>query len=446
MRTIDTDVAVIGAGSVGIAVAYFLKQLKPALRVALIDQAQPMSLTSAASGENYRNWWPHPVMKQFMDRSIELFSELNEHAGHNVVVSRSGYLLATRDSNPSDLLDNLRQTFGHHDLRDHSDSASYERALATETDGVDIIQSSSLISQCYEQFDPELQTLVHIRKGGSISTHEIGNLMLAQFRESGGTQHTATVHAIERDQRFAILIGGAEPLTVNSGILVNAAGPFSQHVSQMLDVTLPIENTLQQKIAFADREAAVQRQLPFTIDLDPQLIEWSDDERAALASDPELARFANTMPGSIHCRPDGGIHSNRIKLGWAYNDKPSAPARDPVLDNHFPEIVLRGASRLQPALKTYLRGFPRDFSHYGGFYTLTRENWPLIGATALPDYFVATAMSGFGSMAACAAGELLAQSILGTEVPGYASDLSLQRYANQPLMDELGRLQSRGIL
>ena len=38
----------------------------------LIDAGQPMGLTSAASGENYRNWWPHPVMTEFTDRSIAL--------------------------------------------------------------------------------------------------------------------------------------------------------------------------------------------------------------------------------------------------------------------------------------------------------------------------------------------------------------------------------------
>jgi len=228
--------------------------------------------------------------------------------------------------------------------------------------------------------------------------------------------------------------------------VVNAAGPFSQNISSMLDVTLPIENTLQQKIAFADREAVVDRHLPFTIDLDSQEIEWSDDEREALAQDTELARFTATMTGSIHCRPDGGINSNRIKLGWAYNIDPSAPDREPALDSHFPELVLRGASRLQPALKTYLNGFPRDFSHYGGYYTLTPENWPLIGPTAVPGYFVATAMSGFGSMAACAAGELTALSICGMTLPSYAQALSLQRYDDTALMGEIDRLNSRGIL
>lgn len=52
------DVAIIGTGSIGIAVAYYLVRDHGVRSLALIDPLQPMSLTSAQSGENYRNWWP----------------------------------------------------------------------------------------------------------------------------------------------------------------------------------------------------------------------------------------------------------------------------------------------------------------------------------------------------------------------------------------------------
>ena len=66
------EVVVIGAGSVGIAVAYYLTITQKLRNVVLIDPRTPMSLTSAQSGENYRNWWPHPVMTAFTDHSISL--------------------------------------------------------------------------------------------------------------------------------------------------------------------------------------------------------------------------------------------------------------------------------------------------------------------------------------------------------------------------------------
>ncbi|MDH3701471.1 MAG: FAD-dependent oxidoreductase, partial [Alphaproteobacteria bacterium] len=162
--------------------------------------------------------------------------------------------------------------------------------------------------------------------------------------------------------------------------------------------------------------------------------------------DPELGWLTEAMPGSIHCRPDGGDHGNWIKLGWAFNDTPSQECLEPVLNDNFPEIVLRGAARLNPSLKSYYGHLPRNMTHYGGFYTLTAENWPLIGPMGVDGAFVVGAMSGFGTMAACAAGELCTKWLLGADLPDYADVLSLGRYDDHSLMAELFAQKSRGLL
>jgi len=84
--------------------------------------------------------------------------------------------------------------------------------------------------------------------------------------------------------------------------------------------------------------------------------------------------------------------------------------------------------------------------HYGGYYTLTRENWPLIGGMEPKGAYVVGALSGFGTMAACAAGELCALAALDKELPPYAQALSPQRYQNADLMLELNNQVARGIL
>jgi glycine/D-amino acid oxidase-like deaminating enzyme len=108
--------------------------------------------------------------------------------------------------------------------------------------------------------------------------------------------------------------------------------------------------------------------------------------------------------------------------------------------------VLRAASRLQPALAQYLGALPRDRVHYGGFYPMTKENWPLIGAARTPGVFLTTALSGYGTMSACAAGDLCARAVVGAPVPSFAGVLSLARYENRTLMDELESAESRGLL
>jgi glycine/D-amino acid oxidase-like deaminating enzyme len=116
------------------------------------------------------------------------------------------------------------------------------------------------------------------------------------------------------------------------------------------------------------------------------------------------------------------------------------------LDPQFPDIVLRGASRLNRSLKTYLGRLPRQAVHYGGYYTMTRENWPLIGPMETSGAFVAGALSGYGTMGACATGELCAAWIGGGSLPDYAKMLGLSRYQDAALMAALTAAEEKGVL
>jgi glycine/D-amino acid oxidase-like deaminating enzyme len=271
--------------------------------------------------------------------------------------------------------------------------------------------------------------------------------MLETMRPLGAQFQQARVVGIAKADRFMVdVIADGARQTIKADIIVNAAGPFAAHIAAMHGEELPILNVLQQKIAFVDRNRAVDRKMPFAIDLDGQTLAWSADEREALAASPELARLLEPMPGSIHCRPDGGDQGQWIKLGWAFNSEPTEPTREPELNPYFPEIVLRAASRLQPALAQYLGALPRDRVHYGGFYPMTKENWPLIGAARTPGVFLTTALSGYGTMSACAAGDLCARAVVGAPSPAFANVLSLARYENKALMDELENAENRGLL
>jgi len=119
---------------------------------------------------------------------------------------------------------------------------------------------------------------------------------------------------------------------------------------ELLDISLPVKNILQQKIAFEDREKAIPRDMPFSVDLDARTLDWTD------------------------------------------------------------------------------------------------ENWPLIGPMGVDGAFMVGALSGFGTMAACAAGSLCASWVSGSPLPDYAFDLSLARYRDKVLMTALQNSSNRGVL
>lgn len=444
MTTAASHIAIIGTGIIGIATAYYLAKAHGQTRITLIDRDQPMAFTSAQSGENYRNWWPHPAMVTFTNHSIDLLEGIARDSGNRINMNRRGYALATRTSNIDTLVAQLRdglQSDAECLIRYHTGatSASYQPFDTPDwegvSDGVDILQNQDLIRTHFPSYDPDIQSVIHIRRGGDISGQQLGMYMLEYLKSIGATRITGEVEDIDASGDFSIrLTNGTQ---VRADKLVNAAGPFAGKIANMLGVELPTYNIFQQKIAFEDHHGAVPRSRPFSIDLDGQQIDWSDEDRAMLLEEPAFAWLAKDMPGAIHCRPDGGDGGKWVKLGWAYNEAPADATWEPPLDDNFPEIVLRGAARLTPALKQYYGQLPRNMHHYGGWYTMTKENWPLIGPMGPDGAYMNCAMSGFGTMAACAGGALCADWITDSPLPDYAKVFSLQRRNDVALMKQL---------
>ncbi len=424
----EVEIAIIGAGIAGIAAAYYLCVGQKKKSVLLIDSRQPMSYTSAQSGDNYRNWWPHRTMTDFTNDSIDELDRLARESDNVFNMTRGGYVLATRRYDVS--------------------------KIAAEIPGdidVDVYDDQSQIQQKFPALAAEIKNVIHIRRGGDISGQQLGQYMLEKIRAAGGRKLQGDVTAIERDTNYQLSVAsGGEASEVTADIVVNAAGPFADRIARMLGVELPVKNIYQQKIAFEDHLNVIPRDMPFSIDLDSKYLGWSEEERSMLAEDPDLEWLAGELPPGSHCRPDGGVQGKWVKLGWAYNKQLSESqedmANEKAIDESFPEIVIRGAAAFIPALEPYIAAPPPRFSHYGGYYTMTEENWPLIGPLDDSGAFVIAALSGFGSMASCAAGKLCAAHICGGSLPDYAADLSLARLTNTELLAELNASTNKGLL
>src|SRR3954464_14774286 len=97
MANSPAKVVICGAGIAGIAAAYSLAVEHGLDDVVIVEQGNPLSLTSDKSTEAYRNWWPGPdrAMTAFMNRSIDLMEEIARATGNRINLNRRGYLFAT---------------------------------------------------------------------------------------------------------------------------------------------------------------------------------------------------------------------------------------------------------------------------------------------------------------------------------------------------------------
>jgi glycine/D-amino acid oxidase-like deaminating enzyme len=233
--------------------------------------------------------------------------------------------------------------------------------------------------------------------------------------------------------------------TITSPIFVNAAGPFIKDVGELIGIDIPVYCELHLKVAFRDVARVVPRKVPLLIWTDPQKLLWTYDERELLGEDEDTAWLLEEMPGGVHTRPEGSPESDIILMLWEYHLQEVAPIWPPVLDDQYPEIALRGLTTMIPGLKTYLSKSPRPVLD-GGYYTKTRENRPLICPLAVEGAFMIGALSGYGVMAACAAGELLASHVSGSPLPSYAQAFDVRRYENPNYLNAIQNMRESGQL
>jgi glycine/D-amino acid oxidase-like deaminating enzyme len=255
---------------------------------------------------------------------------------------------------------------------------------------------------------PDLIGALHVRRAGWFSAQQLGRLLLEQSRAGGARLVRGEVQAIDStgDRIHAVSVasdGGS--VEISTPLFVNAAGPFARRVAGLVGLDLPVECELHAKVSFGDPLGAMPRRAPLLILSDPQRLSWNDEERAALTESGE-AFLLEEMPSGLHARPEGPADSPVFLALWPYHTPIVPPAFPLTFESSYPEVVLRGLRTLLPAIGPYVERMPRPYLD-GGYYVRTRENRPLIGPLGPAGSFVLAALSGFGLMAALAAGELL---------------------------------------
>ena len=269
--------------------------------------------------------------------------------------------------------------------------------------------------------------------------------MLEMARELGVRYETGEVQGVEAAGGGVRSVSLANGEQIGCEFFVNAAGPFLKPVGEMLGVDLPVQAELHLKVTFKDHLQVLDREAPLLIWGDTQTLPWEADEMDALRADEETRWLTEPFPPGVHIRPEGIGESQTVMMLWDYNARCMPPTFPPPADELYAEVVLRGLSTMLPGLRRYLERAPRPYID-GGYYMKTPENRLLAGPLPVEGAYVLGALSGFGIMSSCAAGELLAAHVAGGALPSYAPAFSPERYSDPGYQANLSSLDLSGEL
>jgi glycine/D-amino acid oxidase-like deaminating enzyme len=452
--TFTAEVVICGAGIAGIATAYQLAVTQGVPNVVLVDERPPLSLTSDKSSEAYRNWWPDDVMVRLMNRSIDWLERWAAESHNRFLLNRRGYLYLT--ANPDSLPDFQRAAqqaalAGAGEVRVQADrsTTSYvpidPHGFAHQPSGSDLLLDRALILERFPGVNPDVVAAIHARRCGWFSGQQLGMYLLEQARAHGVTLINDRIDRISVKANRVEAVHLASDRSISTRSFVNAAGPLTQAIGEMLGVAIPVAHELHLKIVLKDHLRIVPRAAPLMIWTDPQHLPWTDDERADLASSAETRWLLDELPGGVHLRPEGGLDNNLVLMLWAYHAAPREPIVPPPLDEFFPEVVLRGLAAMFPGLRTYFGRAPA-LLYDGGYYTKTPENRPLAGPLPVEGTYICGALSGYGLMASAAVSELVAAHITGSALPEYAAAFTFDRYHDPAYRRWLAEWQPTGQL
>jgi FAD-dependent oxidoreductase domain-containing protein 1 len=385
-----TDVAVIGGGAIGAAVAYYLKLLDPSTEVVVIERDPTYSLASTprASG-GVRRLFSLPENIALSNYSIKFFDSFAatmavDGVPADIGLKKNGYLFIV----PPSEVDKLRRNF--------------ETQLGMGCN-VAWLEPAELKARFPSMFVDDLGAAVHSPDDGWLDPHSVlmgfrnkARSMGAQFIADEVTGLVRTSNAVTT----AVLESGQRIAATH---FVNAAGAWAKDIAAMVDVDVPIEPLRRFEHYFESQEPI--EPLPYLKDT------------ARLAFRPEGAGYSGGVPTLDEPR------GYNFAVDNAYFENVVWPA----LAHRFPQFERTRCTSTMPGLY--------DQNDFDGNAIIGP------GAGGLGNFQMLAGFSGHGLMHAPGCGLAMAELLL---TGGYKT-LDLTRLGWQRLPDD-APLRESGII
>ena len=293
----NPDAVVIGGGIVGTATAFWLS--RAGLDVVLVEMRDGLStLTKPASAECFRAQFAEPAMAELAIPSLEMFEHFDEVIGipgYSISIKQQGYLFLT--DNP-DTVGDLKQNVAQQHKLGVTDSEFLER---------------DQILAKFPHISPSVLAATFRQRDGWLSCHETTQ-GFAKGCDARFFINTKTTD-IQLDNKGVCAVE-TDRGTLQTRIVVNAAGPFAGEIGRMVNQNLPLEPVRRQKV-YLKTSVAIPQDAPFPVDVDNNSY-WRPEPGGG--GDYRLGRFRRTgQPAFRECPYRLGVSGRNLGQGQAHD-------------------------------------------------------------------------------------------------------------------------------
>jgi sarcosine oxidase subunit beta len=380
------DVVIIGGGCMGTSVAYHLSR-RGITDVVLIER-EPM-LATGSTGRNaggVRHQFSNAANIRLSIESIGMLEHFGEVVGHPVDFHQDGYLFLLSSAASVD-------TFRV--------NVSLQRSLGVDVQWLDPTAAAALV--------PGLDTRGVIGatfcQGDGIADPNGVTMGFAKAAQASGV-------TVERDTEVTgirVAAGRVSAVettrgTVETRVVVNAAGPYARRVAALAGIEVPVQPFRRHIfIARPNHE-------PRTTNHEPRR-PWRVPDNRVMVIDFESTFY---------------FHREGAGLLFGMGDRSEASTFDTTVQWDFLPQVIDVAVRRLPALAE------ASISHaWAGLYEMSPDGNPIIGAAPpVEGMFLINGFSGHGFQHSPAAGRILADMIAGRDPQFDLTPFALGRFAH----------------
>jgi sarcosine oxidase subunit beta len=378
------DVVIVGAGSHGLAIAYYLVHEHGIKDVCVLEKSY---IGSGAAGRNttiLRSNYKTPEGAAFYDASVKLYERLGGELDFNLLFSQQGHLTLA-----------------------HTDRAMFvmtERAEVNRLAGIDsqvigpeeIQKLAPAMSLDPDAVYPVMGALYH--PPGGIIRHDAVVWGLARGADAGGAEiHPySEVTAVDRSNGRATGVTLSDGRKIGAGHVISAAAGWSSTIAEMAGIELPITTHILQ--------AFVTEPLKPLLDI-------------VVVSSQMHVYISQTDRGEF-------LVGAEIEPWTTYRQQGTL---------NFLQECSRHTLELFPQLER-----SRILRSWAGLCDISPDFSPILGKTEVDGFLLSAGWGTYGFKAAPIVGKTLAELIATGSTPDLIEPFALERFYKDRLVSELG--------